>query len=196
MKEPRHDVPTDSPRGWRWHPHALAFLETYGIDPAIVEAAARAPTSVSIDPMSHEVGYLLVARRRGDVVAVCSYRDVPLGAPPMIVYARIVLPMPRRGGSQKAGGGGSVRPRSWRALRSLIVSDGFKIEAGGRHDRVIAPNGELVATLPVTASDRRALANCWNDYLHGRDRWAVRQRVDAGDLLADPPEEDDGCDAG
>lgn len=157
-----------------WHQRAVDFIETYGVPPEIAEAAAEHPTSVTLDPRSSEVGYPVEARRRGDVTAIVGYRDP---AAPTILYVRVHLPDEQHasGTGGGNGGSGSVAPRTMRGLRARIVADGFRIEAGGRHLRVLTPEGEYLMSLPVTPSDHRAVPNGWAGYRKARDRYRVRQ---------------------
>jgi len=185
LPDPRLFIPRNVPPGWLWHPRAIEFCEAYGIDRAIVEAAAEAPQHVYIDPMSQIEGYLLVGRRRGDVVAIVSYREtIRRNAVPMIVYARVVLPMQRRAQQSGAGtGGGTSMPKTIAALNARILQDGMSIDRGKTHARATAPDGTYLATLPITPSEYRSIPNCWRAYVRNRDEWLTRERVKRGDLL-------------
>lgn len=177
-------IPVNVPPGWRWHDSAADFCDAYGVPRAWVEAAAEHPTSVSIDPMTHETGYPLVQRRRGDLSAICSYRDVHLGLSPMIVYARVHLPLQESRRYSGGAGGTNTAPKSMRAIKARIVSEGFRLQVlGSGHFGVIAPDGQRIYVLAASPSEYRGLTNAWMGYVHARDKWAVRARIAEGDLL-------------
>ena len=167
---------------WAWHQRAVDFIETYGIPPEVAEAAAEHPTSVTLDPHSTEVGYPVEARRRGDVTTIVGLRDA---ATPTILYVRVHLPDEQHAQGTGGGGGGNpnAAPRTMRGLRQRIVNDGFTIEAGGRHLRVLTPDGDFLLGLPVTPSDHRSIPNAWASYRRRRDEYRLRsvaRRLSAG----------------
>lgn len=58
-----------------------------------------------------------------------------------------------------------------RELEQRIRDDGFVIVPGGRHKHVRrADTGQLVMTLSVSSSDRRAVLNSWSDFRKARAR--------------------------
>ena len=148
-----------------WYPDALSFIESYGVDPAIIEAAALHPWTVTDDPKGAEVGYPVKRLRRGDVEVVVGYRDED---EPAILYVRLHTPDdPTSGGrgSIKPQGRGSKIPTTLRGLKAEILQAGYSIELGGRHDLVRRPDGSVCMTLPITPSSPTSIPNAYQNFL-------------------------------
>lgn len=164
-----------------WFPGAIEFCETYGIPREFVEAAAREPTTTSLDPSTAERGYTVEARRRGDVTAVVGLQNPEH---PMILYARVHTGADATTGSTRSPGSTQIadRPRTLRGLKARVVADGFRIVmAGTGHERIEDQEGNFVATIVSTSGDRNYLTVTWLAYTKARDRWRAQQRAkDAG----------------
>lgn len=170
------------PAKWLWDEAALEYADMFGVPYEIVEAAAAHPTTSTLDPHSADAGWEIRRHRRGDVVAIVGYRDP---ARPVILHCRVITPgEPYRGHRSNAGsGGGSNDPKSWRQFRMQVIREGFRIVPGGKHDRIEAPNGDFITSIPLSASDIRAVPNKWHEYVNRANAWRTRQRVARGDLL-------------
>lgn len=165
---------------FHWYPDALAFCDEYGLDVEIVEAAASNPTTVSTNELSVTKGYPVEDRRRGDVTAVVGLREEE----PSILYVRIHLPIPApRLATTSGTGGGSDLPRTMKGFRSRIREEGYTIQSGHTHDKVLDPDGEYLMTIPVTPSDHRSIANNWTLFRRLSDRRAIQMRIADGSLL-------------
>lgn len=143
----------------RWLPRAEDHARENRIDPALVEGAAKHPTSVTVDPSVGllETRWYAERRRRGDITVVVGF---PPGESPVIWGVYYNLPMPHQHArSRPSGNGGTTMPTSMRELRRRLVDAGLIIRSGGRHDRVETPDGSFIAALPSTPSDYRTIPN-------------------------------------
>lgn len=148
---------------YQWNDEAKNFVELYGVDTRLIVDAVRAPQSISIDPRTPEVGYDIKRLRRGDVEVVVGYRDPER---PMILYVRLATPDDDQGPKRSPGGTrGSSLPPTIAELHRRIVMAGYSLEHSAAHVKVIDREGNLLMPLPKTPSDRRAIANCWHDFL-------------------------------
>lgn len=148
---------------FQWLPRARDFCDIQGIDPTHVEAAARQPTHVTVDPsvkLAKALGqerWPAERRRRGDITVVVAY---PPGDYPVIwgVFYQLPLP-PLRDKRSQGAGGGTVIPTTMRELRRRIIAAGLVIKSGGRHDRVETPDGRFIYSLSISPSDHRYFKN-------------------------------------
>jgi hypothetical protein len=148
---------------YKWLPRALDFIETYRIDPDIIEAVIEHPTSTGVHPMSAEYGYRIDSYRRGDLEACVARKDP---SDPAIVFVYLHLPFDNSTGSPQTGSksspGGKTAPKGLRDLKARIYAAGYQVKlGGGGHLRVHRPDDTLLMTMGSTPSDRRALTNAW-----------------------------------
>jgi hypothetical protein len=146
-----------------WHQDAEDFVDDTGMDRAIIEAAARFPTSTSPDPRSATEGYPIKRLRRGDIEVVVGYREPK---EPMILFVRLETPGEGRSmRSASAGGGhGSSIPPTMTEMHRRIQALGYHLSSTTRHTKVLTRDGAPITTLPRTPSDNRSLANAWMQF--------------------------------
>lgn len=66
---------------------------------------------------------------------------------------------PKRGQRRSHGGAGNMLPTDFTELmRRVEETPGWRCERGGKHIKIVGPNGNAV-TIPATASDYRAVRN-------------------------------------
>lgn len=165
---------------YHWYPDASSFAEEWGLSYTDVEDVADHPTTISVNALSVSKGYPVEDRRRGDVTVVVGLREEQ----PSILYVRVHLPIHTTSGlgSQQPSGSGSELPRTMRGLRSKIVAEGYRIESGGKHDKVLTPDGDFLCSISVTPSEYRSIANNWLAFRRAADKHAVKSRALRGSL--------------
>lgn len=145
-----------------WQDDAVAYAEMYGLSLEDVEKIVLSRTRPAVDPRSHEVGHLIVRYRAGDVVVVVGHREK---AHPVIMSVWVETGQ-TKGGTKKTGGvQGSNAPHSMKDLTKRILAEGFKVQHGGSHMKVMTPEGNLLMSMPSTPSEYRSIANCWSLFL-------------------------------
>lgn len=165
---------------YSWYPDASQFIEEWGLSYTDVEDVADHPTTITVNALSASKGYPVEDRRRGDVSVVVGLREEQ----PSILYVRVHLPISTTSGlgSQQPSGSGSELPRTMRGLRSKIVAEGYRIESGSKHDKVLTPEGDFLCSIPSTPSEHRSVANTWLDFRRAADKHAVKNRALRGSL--------------
>ena len=120
---------------YQWNDEAKNFVEIYGVDTRLIVDTVRAPQAVSLDPRSAEVGYDIKRLRRGDVEVVVGYREPEY---PTILYVRLATPDDTQGPKRSHGGAkGSSLPPTVTELHRRITTQGYSLEYGAAHIKVI-----------------------------------------------------------
>lgn len=158
-------VPSPPPERRRsWHTQARDYLDMYGIDPAVVEAAIDNPTSDEPDPTSADRGYPVRRYRRGDVQVTVGYRDP---REPLIMYVHLCTPGDHYIRPGRSGGrvGGRSAPKTTQELIERVEAAGYEYDPVGRHPRIRRKDGSALVFLAGTPSDVRSLSNAWHQFL-------------------------------
>lgn len=151
---------------YKWLPQALSFIDEYGADPEMIEAAVAHPTSTGIHPQTAEVGYEILSYRRGDLEVCVSNMD-PKN--PAIAYVYLHLPLDQqpqhaKGPKGNRDTGAKDAPRSLRQLYGRIHAAGYRIDPGGHHPKVVRQDGSYVMSLPSTPSAENTLSKYWTKF--------------------------------
>lgn len=160
-----------------FHDRARDFLDTYGIDDAMIEGVVRHPRQIADDPHGVEVGYPVKRFRRGDIEVVVGYQDPRA---PAVLFVHLHLPMD---GSSGAYGGGNgpqaarTAPKTVQELHQRVEAAGYTLARAARHTRVLRPNGSLLMMVSTTPGSVRTLSKTWAQFL----RLHAHDSLDAGD---------------
>lgn len=160
---------------WTMLPDALEVAASFGLDRAMVASVLERAQHREVAPQTADVGYLVSRHRLGSVIVVVSHRDEPEGM--LAVMAVYVMSddasaqaYGRAAGARAAGGQGAGRsaPTSLRQFSKRVVEEGYRMERGGSHMKVVSQDGDYVCSAPLTPSDARSWANCWRTFLRAK----------------------------
>lgn len=91
-----------------------------------------------------------------DLGTVIAFRTLPSAAIPRVGPSAPARPVRVRERPRKAVTRG---PNTWGELREWLKDEGYGLEIGGKHVRVLNRDGGLIGTLPSTPGSTRSLPN-------------------------------------
>lgn len=132
------------------------FLETFSFPRDLIEDVVRYPKECELDPRTHDVDYLVVRLRKGDITLSVSLRDLT-ERNAFVMYIHLVTPEDNRvaGKSRqnKPGHTGGKTPQTPLELQSHFRSLGCKLSNSANGVK-ITYGGRYVGTVHLTSHSR------------------------------------------
>lgn len=147
---------------YEWLPRAIEWLEMWGADRELIEAAVEHPTQITDDPKSAEYDYPVKRHRRGDLEVSVGFREPEH---PTILYIHLHLPLDDTGGSRTpAGGSGTKPPKGLREFKQRVWDCGYKPTLRNGHVHILRPDGSFMMSTSSTPSDYNSIKNAWSSF--------------------------------
>lgn len=161
---------------YEWLPKAIEWVEVWGCDRKLIEAAVEHPLQVTNDPKMAEVDYPVKRHRRGDLEVSVGFRDPDR---PTILHIHIHLPLDRSSGSPTGSGSmtksSTGGPKGLNQLKQMIHAAGYLPALRNGHLRVERQDGSYLMSMGSTPSDARSVTNCWKTFQKLANADATRQ---------------------